>query len=57
LVVWYNPQEENTEKSGQKSGDEENDLPGLDSRASLAAANCNTVGKTATKDLGFVRLS
>jgi hypothetical protein len=57
LVVWYNPQEQNAEKGGQKSGGEENDLPRLDSCASLTAANCNTVGKTATKDLYIVRHS
>lgn len=51
LAVWDDPEEDQTQDDGQQTGDEEDDLPGLDGGAVFGGSNGDTVRDEASEDL------
>jgi len=52
LVVWHNPQEQDTQTHCQQTGNEEDDFPGLNRGTRFPAPDSNAVGEAAAEDLG-----
>jgi len=53
LVIWHNPEENQTKTNGQQAGNKEDDFPRLDGGAVLFSANSDPVGYYTAENLAY----